>query len=122
MSDNASEGSGDSCFWGDAYSTKSKQVFRFAFQNINGMLNDGELKFRSLHNHITDYNIDIFGAVEANANWSKTQALQERMMGRFEMQRIGTAYLTAFPFGQVYQPGGTFIMARDQMAARSYKT
>ena len=71
VNNNAAEGSGESC-WGDLYTTKQKNTFRIAYQNINGIINEAGLKFTSLHNHMVDFQIDIFGAVEANTNWKKT--------------------------------------------------
>jgi hypothetical protein len=68
VTNNASEGSGDSC-WGDPYHNKSTNSFRFAYQNINGFMNETGIKLKSLYNHIEDYIIVMFGATEANTNW-----------------------------------------------------
>ena len=64
---NTSEGSGDSC-WGDPYHIKSTNSFRFAYQNINGLMNETDIKLKTLYNHMVDHNIDVFGATEANTN------------------------------------------------------
>jgi len=110
-------GSWNGC-WGDSYLMKSKTSFRFANQNIKGFIpenqRDAQLKLQSLHNHIKNYNIDIFGAAEANVNWTKTSPFNVRTLGLFEARRTSVSYLTAFPFPNVYQLGGTFIIARDQ--------
>ena len=118
---NGHEGSGENSCWGDIYQYKSKTSFRFGYQNINGLMNDTDIKMKSLHNHMVDNNIDVFGVTEANTNWTKTSSLQVRTLGLFAARRTATSFLTAYPFPQLYQPGGTFIFARDQMAYRSFQ-
>lgn len=119
FNNNGTGDSGEGC-WGDSYYLKSQQAFRFAFQNINGFSNEMDLKLKSFYNFSMEFNIDIFGAAEVNTNWKRTLPLSNQTMGLFEARRVATSYLTAIPFPKLYQPGGTFIVARDQLAHRSY--
>ena len=106
--------------WGDVSSLKSHNCFRIAFQNINGFNNHPHIKIHSLFQHMSDYQIDAFGAAEANTNWTRTSSLYEQTLGLFESRRVVTSHLTAQSFPQAYQPGGVFILARDQLANRSF--
>ena len=76
--------------WGDDIHTKSKQHFRIATININGLPQQRQHpKYGTLREQVTTHHIDIIGVSETNLKWNRFSCY-DRMAQRTSKWRENT--------------------------------
>ena len=108
--------------WGDPISKKANKNIRLVFQNIRGFgIEQGSYKSETIREFMEDHEVDIMAMSELNVNWriiSKKNTINEITRGWFENQRVITSYNQRDRTCKKFQPGGTAIISRDEMALR----
>ena len=75
QSDTAQDNTKICLTWGNKIGKKYDDTIRIAFQNINGFGYKKEERYRGtlIREFMTQFNIDIMGMAEINANWKRIQ-------------------------------------------------
>ena len=108
--------------WGEQLSKKSDHNIRLIFQNIRGFGTEKEdSKAEHIRQFINEHEVDIMAMSEMNVNWrlvGKKNTMEDITQSWFEHQRVTTAYNQKDRTCDKYQPGGTSLISRGEMALR----
>ena len=110
--------------FGDECNSKSKEVVRIMFQNVNGFgYTSKSVKSISVRNLMFDKSVDIMAMAELNLNWGKMKrkcTLPQVARKWFRTSKTVVAYNQHERRKKnVHQPGGTAVVAKGEMALRT---
>lgn len=112
--------------FGDECIEKNKEVTRIMFLNVNGLgYSEKSVKSQSMKNVMVKYNVDVMALAETNVHWSKLRrvhTLPQQCKSWFQTSRTVISYNQHEKRTKAkYQPGGTAVITRGEMALRVNK-
>jgi hypothetical protein len=112
--------------WGDRVSQKNNKIIRITFQNIRGFGTEKEsIQSESIREFIELKEVDVCMMAEVNVNWrivGKRNSIWDISRSWFERQKVSAAYNQRDRSCTKYQPGGTAIICRSEIAMRTINT
>lgn len=103
--------------WGDTLLPKMENHLRISFWNVNSLPTfPSHPKNREFIQDIDEAEYDIMGVSEVNVNWQSLpfhDKPYERFCESFESQKMVWAQNEVMPGQDIYQPGGTFMIANS---------
>jgi hypothetical protein len=104
--------------FGSPITMKEKGILRFAFQNINGILDSRELIGMIELGEMEHLDIDILGMIETNINWDHDARESVLAAARLKFGAARCSMSSSYSMKSGYLPGGVATVARGKVCGR----